>query len=96
MFVCFFQVNLVDTEEEIASSCDSAYISKGELSGCSIGVKKADGMKCGRCWFYDTEVGKHGLRYGSDLCQRCDEAIFSWEEKTGNKFLVALEEAPVS
>lgn len=91
------QVNLVDSEDAITSACDATYIAKGELSGCMIGVKKADGVKCGRCWFYDKEVGKHGLRYGEDLCQRCDDAIFSWEEKTGGKFATpALEEAPVA
>ena len=90
------QVNIVDAEDQVTSSCDAAYTAKGELSGCLIGVKKAEGTKCGRCWFYDREVGKHD-RYGEDLCQRCDEAIHSWEEQSGSKFTTAaLEEAPVS
>eukprot|EP00957_Ditylum_brightwellii_P073972 5620780-Ditylum_brightwellii.AAC.1 len=63
-----------------------------------IGVKKAEGTKCGRCWFYDKEVGKHGSKYGPDLCQRCGEAIFSWEESSGNEFSapVVEEAAPVA
>ena len=85
------QVNLVDSEDEVTSACDATYIAKGELSGCTIGVKKADGVKCGRCWFYDRAVGTHG-RFGGDLCQRCDEAIFSWEKKTGSSFSAAVEE----
>jgi isoleucyl-tRNA synthetase len=90
------QVNLVDSEDEITSACDSAYIAKGDLSGCTIGVKKAEGVKCGRCWFYDKAVGTHA-RYGADLCQRCDIAIFSWEEKTGAKFAAEVgEAAPVA
>jgi isoleucyl-tRNA synthetase len=90
------QVKLVDSEDEVTSSCDAAYTMKGELSGCMIGVKKAEGTKCGRCWFYDKEVGKHA-RYGADLCQRCDTAIFSWEEKSGAKFSApSLAEAPVA
>jgi isoleucyl-tRNA synthetase len=90
------QVNIVDSEEQVTSSCDAAYTAKGELSGCVIGVKKAEGTKCGRCWFYDKEVGNHD-RYGEDLCQRCDEAIHSWEELTGSKFsTVVLEEAPIA
>ena len=89
------QVKIVDSEEQITSSCDAAYIAKGELSGCFIGVKKAEGTKCGRCWFYDREVGTHD-RYGEDVCQRCDDAIQSWEELSGNKFTSALlEKAPV-
>eukprot|EP00578_Thalassiosira_sp_NH16_P010339 CAMPEP_0181104772 /NCGR_PEP_ID=MMETSP1071-20121207/15612_1 /TAXON_ID=35127 /ORGANISM="Thalassiosira sp., Strain NH16" /LENGTH=1088 /DNA_ID=CAMNT_0023188005 /DNA_START=250 /DNA_END=3516 /DNA_ORIENTATION=+ len=91
------QVNLVDSEDEVTGACDAEYTATGELSGCTIGVKKADGQKCGRCWFYDKEVGKHGTEYGADLCQRCGEAISSWEEKSGEKFpVVALEEAPVA
>lgn len=90
------QVNIVDSEDQVTSSCDAAYTAKGELSGCFIGVTKAEGTKCGRCWFYDREVGKHD-RYGEDLCQRCDEAILSWEELSGSKFITsALEEAPVA
>lgn len=91
------QVHIVDSEDEVTSSCDAAYTGKGDLSGCTIGVKKAEGTKCGRCWFYDTEVGKHD-RYGTDICQRCDEAIFSWEKTNDNKFAapVVEEEAPVA
>ncbi|KAL7458643.1 hypothetical protein ACHAWC_010253 [Mediolabrus comicus] len=93
------QVHIVDSEDTITGACDATYIGKGELTGCMIGVKKAEGTKCGRCWFYDKEVGKHGDRYGSDLCQRCDKAIFSWEEKTGATFtapVVEEETAPVA
>jgi len=78
------QVNLVDSEEEVTSSCDANYTAKGELSGCTIGVKKAEGTKCGRCWFYDKQVGTFNI-HGGNLCQRCVEAVYSWEEKTGNK-----------
>lgn len=76
------QVNLVDSPEDITSSCEEAYISVGENSGCEIGISKAKGHKCGRCWFYDEQVGKDG----KDLCQRCDKAILAWEKETGNKF----------
>mmetsp|Transcript_17429 Transcript_17429/g.34972 ORF Transcript_17429/g.34972 Transcript_17429/m.34972 type:complete len:1089 (-) Transcript_17429:1479-4745(-) len=91
------QVYIVDDEETVSSSCDAAYIAKGDESGCTIGVKKAEGHKCGRCWFYDKQVGKHSGRYGEDLCQRCDDAISSWEEQTGNKFTTTeKEEVPVA
>lgn len=89
------QVHLVDSEEEVTSSCDAAYTAKGELSGCTIGVKKAEGTKCGRCWFYDKQVGTF-KKYGGGLCQRCVEAVYSWEETTGSKLPdAAPEEAPV-
>mmetsp|Transcript_32155 Transcript_32155/g.76865 ORF Transcript_32155/g.76865 Transcript_32155/m.76865 type:complete len:1070 (+) Transcript_32155:192-3401(+) len=80
------QVHLVDSELDVTSACDSTYTAKGELSGCTIGVKKAEGKKCGRCWFYDTNVGPHGKCHGDDLCQKCVNAIDSWEDKTGQQF----------
>ena len=91
------QVNIVDSEDEVTSSCDDAYTAKGELSGCTIGVTKAEGTKCGRCWFYDKEVGTH-TNHGPDVCQRCDEAISSWEEVKETKFTppVVEEVAPVA
>lgn len=80
------QVKLVDSEEEVLAACDEKYVvTKGTLSGCIVGVKTASGEKCGRCWFYDEQVGKLGLPHG-DVCQRCNEAIFSWEKETGAKF----------
>eukprot|EP00550_Attheya_septentrionalis_P007820 CAMPEP_0198285680 /NCGR_PEP_ID=MMETSP1449-20131203/4920_1 /TAXON_ID=420275 /ORGANISM="Attheya septentrionalis, Strain CCMP2084" /LENGTH=1042 /DNA_ID=CAMNT_0043983181 /DNA_START=131 /DNA_END=3259 /DNA_ORIENTATION=+ len=87
------QVNLVDSPEAVSSICDEAYVATGALSGCVVGVTKAAGTKCGRCWFSDEQVGKLGLLHG-DLCQRCDTAIFSWEKHTGNKFEVEKKEEP--
>ena len=79
------QVNLVDSEDAVSEACEAIYVSKGEKSGCTVGVRQAEGSKCGRCWFYDEKVGKLGLPH-ADLCQRCDDAIFTWEKATGNKF----------
>jgi isoleucyl-tRNA synthetase len=91
------QVNLVASEDEIASSCDERYISTSATqSGCKVGVTKASGTKCGRCWFYDNQVGKLGLPH-DDACQRCNEAIFAWEKSTGAIFTrpEVEEEQPV-
>jgi isoleucyl-tRNA synthetase len=80
------QVELVDSEEAVTSACDEKYVATSDtLSGCIVGVKKASGEKCGRCWFYDDQVGKLGLPH-EDICQRCNEAILSWEKETGTKF----------
>jgi isoleucyl-tRNA synthetase len=80
------QVHVVDAKEEISSSCDEKYISGSDTSsGCVVGVAKAAGTKCGRCWFYDTQVGKLGLPQ-DDACQRCNDAITLWERKTGETF----------
>lgn len=82
------QVNLVDSEVAVAEACEEQYITKtGTLSGCVIGVKKADGEKCARCWFYVEELGGDlGLEH-SDVCQRCNHAIDSWESAKATKFV---------
>jgi hypothetical protein len=51
-----------------------------------VGVRRASGNKCGRCWFYDEQVGKLGLPH-ADLCQRCNDALFAWERQTGRSFV---------
>lgn len=78
---------MVDSAEAVSEACGEKYTSttSSSTSGCIVGVKKADGNKCSRCWFYDDQVGKLGF-VNNDICQRCNEAIFTWEKKTGQKF----------
>jgi isoleucyl-tRNA synthetase len=81
------QVSLVGSETAIKEACDEKYISgKDTASGCIVGVRKASGEKCGRCWFYDEQIGKHKLPH-TDACQRCNEAISIWEKKSGQTFV---------
>jgi len=90
------QVNIVDSIEAVKEACDEQYVGEGAMSGCFVGVKKAEGKKCDRCWFYDDQVGNHGLTYDG-LCQRCNGAIEAWETATDQKFhLVVPEEQPVA
>ena len=91
------QIHIVDGPEMILDSCDEKYVSTSDTSsGCIVGVTKSEGTKCGRCWFYDTQIGKLGLPH-DDICQRCNDAITVWEKKTGEAFVrPATEEAVVS
>lgn len=91
------QIHIVDSPEMILDSCDEKYVSTSDTSsGCIVGVTKSEGTKCGRCWFYDTQIGKLGLPH-DDICQRCNDAITVWEKKTGEAFVrPATEEAVVS
>ena len=90
------QVNLVNTPEKLAAACDEKYISGADTaSGCVVGVTKASGTKCGRCWFYDAQIGKLGLPH-ADVCQRCNDAITVWEKETGEAFVRPEVEEPVS
>lgn len=83
------QVHVVDSPDAIHGACEKKYTTKGETSsGCIVGVTRAVGTKCGRCWFYDTDIGKHDdvdLPH-PDICQRCNDAISAWEGTTGQTF----------
>ena len=86
------QVNLVDSEDAVKEACDGKYVMSSEtIPGAVVGVAKASGQKCQRCWFYDNQVGKHDLPH-SDVCARCNEAISSWEKHTGSTFAKPLPE----
>jgi isoleucyl-tRNA synthetase len=87
------QVHVVASESEISAACDPSYIlGQDSISGCVVGVKKAEGQKCGRCWFFDQQVGKLGLVH-DDACQRCNEAIFSWEKLNSKSFARPVTES---
>jgi isoleucyl-tRNA synthetase len=89
------QVHLVKSEEDISKFCDEKYVAVGSLSGCKIGVTKAQGKKCERCWFYDTQVGQLGLSH-DDLCQRCDDAVSKWEQRSGQAMQLMKQAEPVA
>jgi len=44
-----------------------------EKYGLKIGIRKADGEKCPRCWNYSVTVGANG-RFG-ELCERCRKVM---------------------
>ncbi len=46
---------------------------KGESDFVSVGIIKAEGEKCDRCWNYSTQVGK----FADDptICERCNAAL---------------------
>ncbi|MBI9092491.1 MAG: isoleucine--tRNA ligase [Desulfobacterium sp.] len=48
------------------------YMSK-DMEGLGIQVTKAEGVKCSRCWKYDTTVGDEACHEGA--CKRCSTAL---------------------
>ena len=62
------QVKLLDSPEELQ---EAQY--KGESEIASVGIVKADGEKCDRCWNYSIFVGKSALH--PLLCERCIPAL---------------------
>ncbi|MDP2724961.1 MAG: isoleucine--tRNA ligase, partial [Syntrophales bacterium] len=63
MLLIVSQVNIVG-DGAIADPYDSS-----EIAGLTIGVKKASGQKCGRCWIYRDSLGSDPLH--PSVCERC-------------------------
>ena len=68
-------VSQADISEKVTS--DSANLSwyRTELLDCQIAVSKAEGLKCERCWKYDTEVGRDTIH--PTVCGRCAAVLNS-------------------
>jgi isoleucyl-tRNA synthetase len=64
----FFMVSQVELVDDVAAA---PFV--GESSGVKIGVLKADGHKCDRCWNYSPTVGHHPEH--ELLCDRCVGAL---------------------
>ncbi|MGK7944013.1 MAG: isoleucine--tRNA ligase [Microcystaceae cyanobacterium] len=62
------QVELVDSLDAIKSA---NYQAETEL--VSVGIVKADGKKCDRCWNYSTQVGDY--KDDPTICERCNAAL---------------------
>lgn len=67
-------VTLVENADEVSKACEKYTLPVADAdSKCFVGVKKAGGHKCERCWFYSDEVGTHeGL---DNVCPRCASAV---------------------
>lgn len=67
-FVLTSQVELVDSLDSIKKA---DYQSESDL--VSVGVIKAEGEKCDRCWNYSTKVGE--FKDDPTICERCNAAL---------------------
>ncbi|MBP8985164.1 MAG: isoleucine--tRNA ligase [Syntrophobacterales bacterium] len=57
------QVNILDRDD-----LEEPYVSS-EIEGLKVGVSKASGAKCQRCWMYSETVGKDAVH--TTICDRC-------------------------
>jgi isoleucyl-tRNA synthetase len=55
------------SKDSMPEGCDTG------LPGLQVGVEKAGGQKCARCWNYSVHVGED-KRYPT-VCERCSEAL---------------------
>jgi isoleucyl-tRNA synthetase len=62
------QVDLLDSPENIQS-----VEFKSESETLTVGIIKADGHKCDRCWNYSESVGT--FKDDPTICDRCDAAL---------------------
>jgi isoleucyl-tRNA synthetase len=68
------QVSVVGSAAEVLESCpDFRVASADSASGLTVGVKRAAGKKCDRCWYYSDSVG-HDHEH-SELCLRCADVV---------------------
>ncbi len=58
--------------ERVDTPVDDCYKSD-EVEGLFVGVDKAKGAKCARCWIYSTRIGENE-KYG-DVCPRCAKVL---------------------
>ena len=78
------QITIVNSVDEVMKACPEYYLLANDTtSGVSIGVNKAKGKKCQRCWYYSDSVGEeykerekgHIHNEGDDICPRCAEVL---------------------
>ena len=67
-FCIVSQINVQDLEK----APQEAYRDE-EIAGLAIGVEKAHGEKCERCWIYSTELGTDAGH--PTLCPRCAAVV---------------------
>ncbi|MGH9432314.1 MAG: isoleucine--tRNA ligase [Terriglobia bacterium] len=60
------------SQVELGPTAGSAVVA-GELPGLRVGVQKARGKKCERCWNYSEQVGKDADH--PTVCERCSAAL---------------------
>jgi isoleucyl-tRNA synthetase len=70
------QVQFVSSKEELEAVCPTYVLPENEgESGVLVGVTKASGRKCERCWYYSENVGTDHEH--TDICPRCADVIRS-------------------
>ena len=68
------QVQVMASGEQVAEACPSYRLAASDTeSGVTVGITKAEGAKCDRCWYYSESVGQSHDH--SDICLRCDQVI---------------------
>jgi isoleucyl-tRNA synthetase len=68
------RVTVESSAEDILSKCPEYRVAGATSeSGVTVGVIKAEGKKCDRCWYYSDSVGDDHDH--PDVCPRCADAV---------------------
>lgn len=69
------RVTVVDSRDAVSATCSTDYTTSIEESesGLMVGVCKADGKKCDRCWYYSDSVGDDTDH--PEVCMRCATVV---------------------
>jgi hypothetical protein len=65
-------MTVTESVEDIEKTCPPK-VSPAKDSVFVVGIEKADGQKCERCWNYSTKVGQ--FQHRPELCERCVQVI---------------------
>lgn len=85
------QLDFADTIEQLRELCPAYCLdAKDTESGVSVGVARALGSKCDRCWYYGETVGADHEH--SEVCPRCADVV----KRDGYVVVGADEAAPVA
>jgi isoleucyl-tRNA synthetase len=67
------QVSVCENQQNLFDACKDYFLTADSTeSGFSIGVKRASGKKCSRCWYYSELVGEDE---NHDICPRCNAVV---------------------
>ena len=68
------QVSVKVSADQVMSACPAYRLPAADTeSGVTVGVTRALGKKCDRCWYYSESVGEGHVH--DDICLRCEDAI---------------------
>jgi len=71
------KVSLVDSTDDVHAAAPDCVLAGSEAAtGATVGVARAPGVKCERCWMYCSTVGEHD----PGICPRCSSAFKEWQQ----------------
>jgi len=74
-------VKFVSSKQELFQICGEFSSQQKTESGCTVGISKAEGKRCERCWLHDHTVGVE--KDHPEICSRCANVVREYEKTNG-------------